>query len=1018
MQFNLLGPFEVVGDGGVRQLPATKAQAVLAVLASRSGAAITVDELVDTLWTAPPRSAPQNVRQYVHQLRRVVGPQRILRRSSGYLLVVHPGERDCDRFATLAEQGRSALAAGDTAAGSGLLRQALTLWRGPAFAGLDDVEPLRREGVRWQERRRAAVRARIDADLALGRHGEVVAELSELVAEDPLHEGWRAQLMLALYRCGRQGEALQVYRDTREILAAELGLEPGKELRRLEQAVLTADPALDSPRPAATVAGAPVPVAPAPSGLPAQLPSDVAGFTGRHELLHHLDDLAAPGRTGTGTGVSVVVVAGTAGVGKTALAVHWAHMRRDRFPDGQLFVNLRGYAPGPPVRPLEVLARFLRALGMPGAQVPDDTDEAAAAYRSLLSGKRFLVVLDDARTSEQVRPLLPAEPGCMVLVTSRHRLNGLVARDGARRLAVRMLGPAETRALLTYLLGARRVQAEADAAAELGRLCGHLPLAVRIAAANLADSPDRSIGYLVRELRDGDRLSALGVIGDDQTAVRAAFDVSYLELDGSARRLFRLLCLVPGSDVTAPTAARLAGVSEGTAARLLDVLATAHLVEQRRPGRYGLHDLLRVYAAECVRREETETERTAATEQLYAQYLRNADAAARRLYPQRLRIPMPVREDVLSFADDTAALEWLDSERTNLVAAVEHAATHGPRPYSWLLADALRGYFWLRMYPTEWLTVAHAGLAAAAAEDSLLGQAAAQLSLGTAHYRWGRQRAALEPYMQALELSRRAGWHDGQAAALGNLGLVHEEAGRLRLAADRYAEALALADEMGVPPGRRAILLGNLGALQHQMGRLERAAEYHRQALVLYRAADAPTGEADALTDLGHVCHALGRTDESLRHLDEALRLNRQTGDRESEPRTLCRIAEVHHDAGRHLLARDLAEQALTLARSTANHRYEADALTTLGTAHLGLGGLQAARDHHEGALLRARETQARGLELTAVIGLATALRRLGDLRQARLLGEQAETCAREDGYALLQRSARRLLAGIEDVQP
>ncbi|GGQ83033.1 AfsR/SARP family transcriptional regulator [Couchioplanes azureus] len=1016
MQFNLLGPVEVVGDGGVRQLPATKARAVLAVLASRSGSAITVDQLVDALWTVPPRSAPQNVRQYVHQLRRVVGPQRILHRSSGYLLVVHPGERDCDRFATLAEQGRSALAAGDPAAGSGLLRQALALWRGPAFAGLDDVEPLRRESVRWQERRRAAVRARIDADLALGRHGEVVAELSELVAEDPLHEGWRAQLMIALYRSGRQGEALQVYRDTREILAAELGLEPGKELRRLEQAVLTADPALDPPRLPAVVAGAPVPVSAAAGGPPAQLPSDVAGFTGRGELLHQLDDLAAAGRTGSG--VSVVVVAGTAGVGKTALAVHWAHLQRERFPDGQLFVNLRGYAAGPPVRPLEVLARFLRALGMPGAQVPDDIDEAAAAYRSLLSGKRFLVVLDDARTSEQVRPLLPAEPGCMVLVTSRHRLGGLVARDGARRLAVRMLGPAETHALLTYLLGERRVRAEADAAAELARLCGHLPLAVRIAAANLADSPDRSIGYLVGELRDGDRLGTLGVIGDDQTAVRAAFDVSYLELDGSARRLFRLLSLVPGSDVTALTAARLAGVPDGGAARLLDALATAHLVEQRGPGRYGLHDLLRVYAGECVRREETETERTAATERLYVHYLRGADAAARRLYPQRLRIPMPAAEDVVSFPDDTTALEWLDNERVNLVAAVEHAAAHGPRPYSWLLADALRGYFWLRMYPSEWLTVAHAGLAAAEAEDSLLGQAAAQLSLGTAHYRWGRHRAALEPYTQALELSRRAGWHDGQAAALGNLGLLHEEAGRLRVAADRYAEALALAEEMGVPAGRRAILLGNLGALQHQMGHLEPAAEYHRQALALYRAADAPTGEADALTDLGHVCHALGRIDESLRYLGEALRLNRQTGDRESEPRTLCRIAEVHHDAGRHLLARDLAEQALTLARSTANHRYEADALTTLGAAHLGLGGLQAARDLHEDALRRARETQARGLELTAAIGLATTLRRLGDLRQARLLGEQAETSAREDGYALLQRSARRVLAGIEESLP
>ena len=617
MEFGVLGPLQVRSDGRPVQVGAPMQRTLLAALLLHANQVVAAEQLIDHLWDqAPPPSARSTLQNYILRLRRLLPerPERaagqlLVTRVPGYLLQLRPGELDLDRFQRLVADARASTTQGQTERAASLLRDALALWRGPPLCDVAS-ETLRRLHLpRLEDQRLGALEARSDAELGLGLHAELTGELHGLVDEQPLRERFRAQLMLALYRCGRQAEALEVYRSTWRLLSDELGIQPGPELRRLEHAILREDPSLDLPATAAP--GHPPAAAISP---PHQLPPAITDFTGRRQHLDELDRLLEPGVDATAVVISAI--AGTAGVGKTALAIHWAHRVRDRFGDGQLYVGLRGYAPTPPMRSLDALAGFLHALGVPAEQVPLDLEEAAGLYRTLLADKRILVVLDNARSADQVRPLLPGSPRCLILVTSRDRLGGLVARDGARRLTLDVLPPEEAVGLLTRLLGAERVAAEPQAAEELAEVCGLLPLALRIAAANLADQPGQSIaGYLAR-LRQGDRLAELSVDDDPQAAVRTAFDCSYAALEPAAQRLFRLLGLVPGPEFTPPAAAALAGAPTDHAATLLERLTTVHLVEPRGPDRFGFHDLLRLYAADRTHDEDSEPDRKAAAARL------------------------------------------------------------------------------------------------------------------------------------------------------------------------------------------------------------------------------------------------------------------------------------------------------------------------------------------------------------------------------------------------------------------
>ncbi len=1011
-EFRVLGPIEVVTDPvGAAPALSPKHRTLLAALLVHADQVVPLDQLIDYLWgEQPPAYAVNLLRGYVSDLRKslVLGRSErdprpvVMTRAPGYVLRLAPGQLDLHVFEDQVERGRSALAAGDAARAATALREAMALWRGPALADVDSDALTQREGGRLQELRLTALEDRIDADLILGQHHALIAELGELVATHPMRERLRGQLMLALYRAGRPAEALAEYRSAREVLVEELGIEPGPALQRLERAILAGDPGLDVPDPT-----------PATSAAPAQLPTNVAAFTGREEHLRQLDALLGDDVGGPPSAVVISAIAGTAGVGKTALATCWGHRVRDRFPDGQLHVNLRGYAQSAPLRPIEALAQFLRALGVAPEKVPDDVDEAASLYRSRIAGKRMLVVLDNARSVEQFRPLLPGTGESLVLVTSRDQLTGLVARDGAKRINLDVLSADEAGVLLARLLGADRVRAEPGATAELARLCAFLPLALRIAAAKLADDADTSIADYVARMRAGDRLGALTIVGDEEAGTRAAFDLSYAALPVESRRLFRLLGLVPGPDVTAEAAAALADITTAEAGDQLDRLARAHLLDRPAPGRYAFHDLLRLYAAELVRDDTTESDRTEAIARLFGYYVHGADASARLLYGHMLRLPLPLvdtRRSPVDVRDRAQAAAWLDAERSNLVAAIRHAAERGPQPAAWLLSDALRGYFLMRMETVDWLEATTAGLAAAEVGGNVQAQAAAHISFASLRWSQTRYPQAIDHYAHASNLARQANWLEGQAAALGNLGNMYRSVGRPVEAAEHMTQALALNRQTGDLGGQAANLTG-LGCLYAQMGKMAQGADYLTQALAIDRKLGSGYAEASTVVDLAEACRALGRFDEARQHATRALALDREFGSRQGEAGSLMMQAALHCDLGQHHHALELAEAALAIAQELDGARIEAEGLTALATVHHHLGNDDRAVELHSRALQVARDTESRWPEAMALIGLAIAYQHSGQDELAQIHAADALGVTRRAGFRMLEGQAMTALA-------
>jgi DNA-binding SARP family transcriptional activator/Tfp pilus assembly protein PilF len=1034
VEYRILGPLEVTGDRPV-DLGGRTQRTVLAVLLANPGRLVSLRYLVDAVWDErPPGTARRQVQNYVAALRRGLaeagGPESVIETvESGYRLRPGPGELDAQVFADRVADGQRLAGAGRREEAVARLRSALALWRGPALFGLTG-RAVEAAAAALEEQRLAAVEQRVDLELALGQQRELVGELTELVAAHPLRERLVGQLMLALHGTGRQPEALDVYARHREALAEELGLDPGGALRQIHATVLGAG---GDPQPAAP------PAAP-PAAVPAQLPPDVAGFTGRSEALKALDDLLPDAQLtaadGPATAVVVAAVAGLAGVGKTALTVHWGHRVRGHFPDGQLYVNLRGHTAVAAMSALDALTHLLRSLGVAPEEIgtdPADVELAAAQYRSLLARRRVLVVLDDAAGVEQVRPLLPAGPGSMVLVTSRYRLTGLVARDGARLITLDVLDADEALGLLTHVLGADRVAAEPEAAAELARACSHLPLALRIAAANASQHPAVSLADQARTLRER-ALTALEVADDDRASVRRAFDLSYEVLPADARLLFRRLGIVAAPEVSAEAAGALTGAPPGDAAGRLERLAAAHLVFATGPGRYAAHDLLRDFAAVRARDEEPAAERADAMRRLAEWYLRCADAAATLLYPHRLRLPVPAIEAAapVPFEDQAGALAWLDAERAGLVATIRQAAEHGfrepttergtseaevkprkLRALAWLLADTIRAYFWLRVHTADWAETATVALAAARAEADPRAEAAALLSLGDTADRQNRREDAIEHYTRAGELAERVGWVDASTAALGKLGSLLLESGRLRESAEHYRRALAHNADGGSPHAQ-AVVLGSLGSIHFQLGDLDEASALYTRTLALFREIGSVQGEAAALDALGEVRLAQGRLTEAADHLTAALRLEREVGDRGTEASSLRTLAAVYRDGGQTARAVELANAVMALAAELDDRRLEAEAHNVLGTVRHHVGRHWEAIDNHRHALELSRRTGYRYTEVEARLGLAAAHAGLGEDEPARAHAEQALTVADELGFARLAAAARTVLGHLD----
>jgi DNA-binding SARP family transcriptional activator len=917
-------------------------KAVLAALLLRAERQVPLSELVEALWGAePPDSAGQVVRTYVYRLRRALdggdGVQAIDSVGTGYLMHLAPDELDAAQFRRRVAAAEAARRGGDLAGAAEELRQALALWQGDALAGLPGrYAEAQRAGL--DKLRLTALASLLTFEVERDASG-AAAELAAVVADHPLDERFRLLLMRALYRSGQQAEALAVYREAQAALAEELGVDPGPQMQEFYLQILRGDaepPATSTATPATTAAptsDGPVQVGPAqvspgapeaerqpeadadaaPASPPAQLPADLSTFTGRREELARAmalqeDPPHAP------PALTVCTISGTAGVGKTTLAVHWAHQVRDRFPDGQLYLNLRGFdAARPAMSTAEALNCLLGALGVLPRQVAAEGDAQVAQYRSALAGRRVLIVLDNAREVDQVRPLLPGAPGCLAIVTSRNHLTGLVVTDGAHPLTLDLLSPAEARKFLARRLGAARVAAEPEAADEIAERCSRLPLALAVVAARAATHPAFPLHAIADDLAEtGGSLDAF-TGGDAASDVRAVFSWSYQALKPEAARLFRLLALHPGPDVAAPAAASLAGLPIGRTRSLLASLAGLNLITEHLPGRYRWHDLLRTYAAELAAEQDSEGERKAALHRAFDHYLHTAHAAARLFSPGRTPMPLPPPLPDVSpepLRDYRHAMTWLTAQRAILSAAVEVAADGGFEHYAYRMAWALDLFLYRQGYWLDWITLRSVALAAAQRMHDADAVAESHRDLGHALSQLGRLQEAGSHYRQALDHLAQGENHTGHAHTHRGLSLLALRQGdydRLLYHMERAAELYRLA-------GNRSGLakaLNESGYGYSLRGDHRRALENCEQALPLFRELGDRHGEAATLDSLGVAHHMLGAYQQALDHHTAALRLFHEVDDLNGIAETLDHLGDTHQAMGDETAARAAWQQGL-----------------------------------------------------------------------------------------------------------
>lgn len=976
VEYGLLGPVTVRCDGKPTTLSPRQRELLAALLLS-AGRVVSVEQLLLTLWgAAPPPTARASLHNQVKRLRTVLdagrppADRRVLTEPGGYLLRLGADGFDVARAEALLDAARVAARAGDWSETGELAADALELWRGEPLADIES-DALAREAPRLSELRLQVWEVRLEAQMQLGRNAEVISELRQLAREHPMREQLHGLLMLALYRCGRRGEALAVYRAARHVLVTELGSEPTPGLRRLHRQILSDEAA--SPEPA-------------PAAVPRQLPPPVAGFVGRGgelaRLTAHLDRAANDAAT-----VLISAIGGTAGVGKTALAVRWAHSAAARFPDGQLYVNLRGYDPEDPVGADDALAGFLVALGVPAPRIPAGTGERIAAYRSLLADRRVLIVLDNARWLDQVRPLLPGAPGCAVVVTSREALGGLVARDGAVRLDLDVLPPAEAVALLRELIGERAGRDE-SAARTLAALCCGLPLALRIAAELAALRPGVPLGEIAGDLAESrDRLDAFDAGGDEASAIRAVFSWSYRTLEPAVARAFRLSALHPGPEFDANAVAALLGTDLAGARWLLDRLARAYLVQSAGPGRYTMHDLLRAYARELAAADESEDDRHAALTGLFDLYLHTSAKAIDALFPaessRRPAVAAPP-SPVPQVDEPFAARAWLDAERANLVAMSLHTANSEWAAHATHLSVILYRYLDSEGHFPEGMLVHGQARRAAVLLADTSAEASALRNLASVDFRQGRFASAADLLNLSVSLFSAVGDTRGQTHAVHNLGLVERHQGKFDEAAAHLRQALALSRAHGDALGVARTLM-NLAVTERSLGNFGPAVEYLVESLSLYRDLrdrlgrdDLLTvaGEADALTNLGVVDLRQGRAVAAADRHRQAIALYRSVGDQRGVAEAMVNLGAAERHQGLYAVAEKHLEQAVALCRRLGDRYCEADAHANLGVVHLRDG-------RHPQAAEELRLALALYRDLGDQAGLAQALESLGQARAA-----------------------------------
>ncbi|MBF9130246.1 tetratricopeptide repeat protein [Plantactinospora sp. S1510] len=1019
IRIEVLGPLVIKRGAAPVRLQSAGARTVVGRLALSPDRTVPRAQLIDLLWgDDPPPAAVRLLQAYVTRARRALEPLRPPREQSqilmlmpgGYKLTGTPSQFDVGQFRQLVKDSAKSA---DPAQALALIETALELWRDDP---LSDIPCLRGHPLVSQLNDEKITAALLLAEIcaAQNSHQRALPWLRALSAGNTLHEPVHLRLIAALAGSGHQAEALATYEKIRSRLADDLGIDPGPELIELHQRVLRQEVA----RP--QTAGVP-PVPPFVQGTgpglnftsspPQELPAVSSCFIGRSATLAELDRIL-PSSFVAGSAVSIVAIVGTAGVGKTALATHWGRRVVDHFPDGQLYVDLHGYSAKPSMQPVEVLGAFLRSLGVRPDAMPADTDRAAAMYRSLLAGRRMLILLDNARSAEQLRPLIPGSTGCLVLVTSRDRLTGLVAREGAHRVSLDVLTPYESRRLLSHVLNEERVLAELDVADQLASICAHLPLALRIAAAHLADRRCRTIADYVDLLQGSDRIATLGVADDAGSAVRIAFDLSYAAIPRESQRLFRLLGLIPGQTFTTDAAAALYGTTQAHAVHMLDQLAAAHLVEESAPSRYTFHDLLRHYARERST-SLAEPGDTEALDNLFNWYVHGVVLAAQILYPQLLRLAEPTGTSItpsLVLRSRSEALAWLDDEWSNLRSIIQFAADHGRSAIVWLLADGLRGYLWQRADLTSWLKVSQLGLAAAKDSENPVATAAMHTSLGQVSYVLGHFRAAIEHTTQAMKISSRTAWSARHLGAITNLGIIYADFGQTEVATRLHLLVAKHWQRQGRTLDQSTSLI-NLGIGYRFMGRLEESVEALTRALSLIdESAQTGVAWAVALESLGNTYHDLGQRQRALTLLSESLTISHDRGNLRQELNALIGIATIHLAAGDLETASELATEIETLflhLKGSCND----------GEFFILMGAISAAGDDEKQAIrcyeraLSFRPAMRAHPRIVAKLGLATSFGRLGHSAVANRHASEALALADRYRYAILKGLALTALA-------
>ena len=895
MQVRLLGPVDVVVDGEPRPVSGLRRKAVLATLALHRGEIVSTGQLVEAVWgDTAPSTALNTLQHHVSYLRRVLGSKAVIRaRPPGYALELGGDGTDVQVAERLLRRGRESA---DPVDGARHLQGALALWRGPPLADLAGLPWLEEQAERLELLGAEVKRAWFEARLAAGEHLALLPDLEQLAADRPLDEQVQAQLMLALYRSGRQADALAAYHRLRRTLSEELGIGPSQVLRALETAILRQDPALDTPTPAARV-----PPASAGVPIPAQLPPAVPVFAGRSGELASLHALL-PAATEAGPAAVVIsAVSGTAGVGKTALAVYWAHRVSAQFPDGQLYVNLQGFDPGGvALEPSEAVRGFLEAFGVPVTRIPAELPARAGLYRSVLAGKRVLVVLDNARDVEQVRSLLPGSPGCLAIVTSRNQLTSLVATAGAYPLTLDLLSAADARDLLTRRLGSGRVAGEPAAVDAIVTGCARLPLALTIAAARAVTRPGFPLAVVAAELREATRALDPFQAGDLATDVRAVFSWSYRALSAAAARLFRLLGLHPGPDIAVAAAASLAALPPDRARELLAELTRAHLLAEPSPGRYACHDLLRAYAAEQAQAHDSQDVRDAAVHRVLDHYLHSAYRAVLLIEPHFDPLTLvPARPGVIVSEPATVpdAMAWFTAEHATLLAAVYLAAEARGGSHAWQLAWTLSTFFLRRGSWTDNALAQHAALGAARRLGDVAGQAHAGHGLALGYARSGHFQDAYPQLQHALRLFDAIGDQIGQARILNSLTWLSVRAERPADALSHAMRALGLYRAAGHRPGQ-VMALNDIGYCHAQLGNYQQAIGYCQQALAAIRELGERNWEAATWDSLGYIHDRLGRHERAVACYAQAIDLYRELADRFNEADTLDHLGDTQHSAG------------------------------------------------------------------------------------------------------------------------